>query len=70
MMELSVDLSGRGVRLEDRMGRTLYESDVQGEFWRYASLRGKLEHFHEFIYSPLSLCRWSYVPTVLVQAST
>ena len=45
MMELSVDLSGRGIRLEDRMGRTLYESDAQGEFWRYANHRGELGVF-------------------------
>lgn len=45
MMELTVDLSGRGVRLEDRSGRTLYETDVQGEFWRYAHHRGKFAHF-------------------------
>ena len=71
MMELSVDLSGRGIRLEDRMGRTLYEADAQGEFWRYANHRGKLRLFSfGFIYSQISLCRWSYVPTVLVQAST
>ena len=45
MMELSVDLGGRGIRLEDRMGRTLYETDAQGEFWRYANHRGKLGLF-------------------------
>lgn len=48
MMELSVDLAARGVRLEDRMGQTLYETDVHGEFWRYASHRGKLDHLHGF----------------------
>lgn len=42
MMELSVDLGARGVRLEDRTGRTLYETDVQGEFWAYARRRGEL----------------------------
>ena len=70
MMELSVDLSRRGVRLEDRMGRTLYETDTQGEFWRYASRRGKLYNLHGLICSLLSLPRRSYVPSVLVKVCT
>jgi len=53
MMELSVNLSGRGVRLEDRTGRTLYETDIQGEFWRYANRRGEPYNLHGLIYSLL-----------------
>jgi hypothetical protein len=45
MMELTVALSGRGIRLEDRVGRTLYETDVRGDFWRYANPRGMLVPF-------------------------
>ena len=44
VIDLCVDLSRRDVRLEDRTGRTLYEAEVQGEFWRYASRRGRLDH--------------------------
>jgi hypothetical protein len=70
MMDLSVDLSERGVRLEDRTGRTLYEADFHGEFWRYARSRGKLAHLRHFICSLFSLSRWSWVPVVLIKACT
>jgi hypothetical protein len=49
LMDLSVDLNGRGVRLEDKTGRTLYEVGDRHEFWRYVSGRGKLDHSHDFM---------------------